>query len=167
MKKIIFLSVFAASFVFVLPVSVAQSAVQPECNIRCLRYDPACGENGQTYGCGEPEALCYGVKVIAKTECSKVNPCLIKKSAASRFECSRRAEQEKFETYLKANIGQLSKVKPVLGGKFYVTKISWKPNREAIVEYEDGHIAVKASAKMGWSRYVKNRVVVLSFKTVK
>ncbi|EEF47112.1 conserved hypothetical protein [Ricinus communis] len=31
--------------------------------IRCLRYDPVCGVNGVTYGCGCPEANFYAVRV--------------------------------------------------------------------------------------------------------
>ncbi|MQM05996.1 hypothetical protein Taro_038813 [Colocasia esculenta] len=34
------------------------------CQINCFRYDPVCGDNGVTYGCGCPEADCNGVPVV-------------------------------------------------------------------------------------------------------
>jgi hypothetical protein len=42
---------------------------QPECAIACLRYDPVCGEDGVTYGCGEADAWCHGVEVAYEGEC--------------------------------------------------------------------------------------------------
>ena len=35
--------------------------------------------------------------------------------------------------------------KEVLGGKFYITKLTWVGDNSGIVEYEDGHIALRAS----------------------
>lgn len=49
------------------------------------------------------------------------------------------------EKYLKGNISDISPEKEVLGGKFYITKIDWIGNNSGIIEYEDGHIALKAS----------------------
>lgn len=49
------------------------------------------------------------------------------------------------EQYLKENISTISPEKEVLGGKFYITKIDWLENNSGIVEYEDGHIALKAT----------------------
>ena len=49
------------------------------------------------------------------------------------------------EKYLKENISNISPEKEVLGGKFYITKIDWIGNNSGIVEYEDGHILLKAS----------------------
>lgn len=46
--------------------------------------------------------------------------------------------------YLKAHISELSPQKEVLGGKFYITKITFENSGNAVVEYEDGHIALKA-----------------------
>ena len=41
----------------------------PACNIACLRYDPVCGVDGQTYGCGVADAHCHGVEVAYPGEC--------------------------------------------------------------------------------------------------
>jgi hypothetical protein len=49
------------------------------------------------------------------------------------------------KNYLKENISTLSPSKEVLGGKFYITKIEWIGDNSGIVEYEDGHIALKAT----------------------
>lgn len=47
------------------------------------------------------------------------------------------------ETYVRQNISELSPVKEVLGGKFYVTEIS-VGDGYGTVAYEDGHIALVA-----------------------
>jgi hypothetical protein len=50
--------------------------------------------------------------------------------------------QEKIYTpYIEKNISNISPVSPVLWGKWYVTKISWKTLNTAKIEYEDWHIA--------------------------
>ncbi|MFA6446615.1 MAG: hypothetical protein WCW14_05215 [Candidatus Paceibacterota bacterium] len=46
--------------------------------------------------------------------------------------------------YLNDNLSVVSPEKEVLGGKFYVTKIILISSDKAEVEYEDGHIALKA-----------------------
>lgn len=43
---------------------------QPECAIACLVYDPVCGTDGVTYGCGEADAHCHGAEVAYPGECS-------------------------------------------------------------------------------------------------
>lgn len=47
--------------------------------------------------------------------------------------------------YLRDNLSDLSPEKEVLGGKFYITKLQFLENNQGIVEYEDGHIALRAS----------------------
>lgn len=51
------------------------------------------------------------------------------------------------ENYIRENISELSPEKEVLGGKFYVTKITFNENESGRVEYEDGHIALVADFK--------------------
>jgi hypothetical protein len=63
--------------------------------------------------------------------------------------------------YLSKNISDISPEKEVLGGKFYITKLTLISNDRAEVEYEDGHIALKAD----FNFIVKNGVVeIINFK---
>ncbi len=54
----------------------------------------------------------------------------------------------RIENHVKANISTLSTEQAVLGGTFYVTRISLAPGVEGrgtgVVEYEDGHMAYVA-----------------------
>jgi hypothetical protein len=52
--------------------------------------------------------------------------------------------QELAAKYIALHLEQLSPEKAVLGGKFYITKITFENAGNAIVEYEDGHIALRA-----------------------
>lgn len=58
-----------------------------------------------------------------------------------------------YEKYIKKNISTLSPVRPVLWGKWHVTKITWLDTNTAIVECEDWHIMesmkINISAKSG------------------
>ncbi len=75
---------------------------------------------------------------------------------ASREECKQiMADKIEFENYIRENISQLSPQKEVLGGKFYVTKIEWADNNNGIVDYEDGHIALKAKFNIAMNAGVK------------
>ncbi|XP_020697820.1 uncharacterized protein LOC110110596 [Dendrobium catenatum] len=47
------------------------------CPINCFRYEPVCGENGVTYGCGCLDAACAGVRVV------KIGPCELSSGAPS------------------------------------------------------------------------------------
>ena len=44
------------------------------------------------------------------------------------------------EDYVRANIGSLSPVEPVLGGSWYVLSVDFAENDHVHVVYEDGHI---------------------------
>lgn len=54
--------------------------------------------------------------------------------------------QNIIKNYIKENISELSPEKESLGGKFYVTEINFQNLDTAIINYEDGHIALKAEA---------------------
>lgn len=56
------------------------------------------------------------------------------------------SDQQSADSYIRANIGDLSPEPAVLGGTFYVTDIAWTGDNEALVSYEDGHIALRARA---------------------
>jgi hypothetical protein len=45
---------------------------QKACSIQCLVYDPVCGVDGVTYGCGEEDVKCNGVEVEYKGECKDI-----------------------------------------------------------------------------------------------
>jgi len=49
------------------------------------------------------------------------------------------------EAYLRENISKLSAEPEVLGGSFYITSIQWPEKDQALIEYEDGHIALEAN----------------------
>ena len=52
--------------------AVFEFEVMPKetCSIQCLVYDPVCGKDGVTYGCGVEDAICHGVEVDYKGECN-------------------------------------------------------------------------------------------------
>jgi len=62
------------------------------------------------------------------------------------------------ENYLKGNISEISPEKEVLGGKFYIINIDWAENNSGQVEYEDGHISLKAdfSYEIDWENKAVN-----------
>lgn len=67
------------------------------------------------------------------------------KSNKPSIPCGERESKEAVKTFLNESLKIISPEKEVLGGKFYVTKIEWVNDSSGIVEYEDGHIALKAS----------------------
>lgn len=48
---------------------------QAQCTIACLRFEPVCGSDGTTYGCGEADAFCHGASVAHDGECTKNEGC--------------------------------------------------------------------------------------------
>lgn len=67
------------------------------------------------------------------------------------------------KNYLNKNISELSPEKEVLGGKFYITNIEFENNENAFIEYEDGHIALKAEIKFK----IKNeKIEVINFELI-
>jgi hypothetical protein len=66
-------------------------------------------------------------------------------SAKPTILCSKIEKEQTVEKYLRENISAISPQKEVLGGKFYITKIIWIGDNSGIIEYEDGHIVVKAT----------------------
>ena len=67
-------------------------------------------------------------------------------------------------TYIESNISQLSPEKAVLGGVFYVTKLDFKYPDIVLIEYEDGHIALKAEANFVIKN--ENNVEIINFKLI-
>lgn len=59
--------------------------------------------------------------------------------------CDINTINESIINYVKNNISQISPEKEVLGGKFYLNKINFIGNNSAVVEYEDGHILLRAT----------------------
>lgn len=76
------------------------------------------------------------------------------------------ADFNDFETYLRANINELSPEPAVLGGTFYVTSITWQPDGAAMVEYEDGHIAFSADVVMARNANLPSNIEVVSFNII-
>ena len=48
---------------------VAGHFCRPMCAVDCFIYDPVCGTDGLTYGCGVPDAECRGIPVAYDGEC--------------------------------------------------------------------------------------------------
>lgn len=51
------------------------------------------------------------------------------------------SERSRVETYLRENINTLSPEPAVLGGKFFITNITFLSTSQVLVSYEDGHNA--------------------------
>ncbi len=85
---------------------------------------------------------------------------LIQEEIESKEEIS---ENDLVTLYIEENISQLSPTETVLGGTFYVTNLNFIDNNSAIVEYEDGHIALQAEATYS---ILDNQVVIESFQII-
>ena len=73
------------------------------------------------------------------------------------------------EKYIGNHISELSPQKEVLGGSFFVTKISWIENNLGRVEYEDGHIALQALFDYIITKDEKNNtytISIINFKNI-
>lgn len=71
--------------------------------------------------------------------------------------------EELVYNYIEQNISELSPEPEVLGGTFHVTSIDFIDDNLAIVEYEDGHIALEAQVIYS---VVNNRVNINSFQLI-
>jgi len=85
------------------------------------------------------------------------------KSKCLRFweePCLSDVEISAVQEYINKNISELSSKKEVLGGKFYVTNIRFNSPGSITVDYEDGHIALRAQAEY---EYSNSMIVITSF----
>jgi hypothetical protein len=73
-------------------------------------------------------------------------------------------EQALVEDYLIDNISQLSPQEEVLGGGFYVTAIDFIDSQSCLVDYEDGHIALRA--KVVFNVKAEEKVEINSFEII-
>lgn len=67
------------------------------------------------------------------------------KTSKPSMPCGSIELKETLKTFLNESLSNISPEKEVLGGKFFVTNLELSENNSGIVEYEDGHIALKAS----------------------
>ena len=65
--------------------------------------------------------------------------------------------------YIKNNISELSPEEAALGGFFYITNIDFIDDKLVIVDYEDGHIALKAKVKYSIK---DNNVIIQDFELI-
>lgn len=73
-------------------------------------------------------------------------------------------EQQTVLKYLEENISDISTEKEVLGGKFYITSLDFLDGNNAILEYEDGHIALKAEINF---QYIdENNITINKFEII-
>ncbi len=79
------------------------------------------------------------------------------------FQLLEKDEEELVTNYIKENISELSPEEEVLGGTFFVTNIDFVSDSLAIVEYEDGHIALEAETMFSIEN---NKVTIESFKLI-
>lgn len=73
-------------------------------------------------------------------------------------------KQELVRTYLQENISNLSPEKEVLGGTFYITEFEFMDSETCLINYEDGHIALRA--KVNFNVSAQGDVEIVSFDLV-
>lgn len=73
-------------------------------------------------------------------------------------------EQNLIKDYLASRLSELSPIKEVLGGKFYLTAIQFISDTQVLIDYEDGHIALQA--EVGYTLN-KQELKINSFKITK
>lgn len=73
-------------------------------------------------------------------------------------------EQNLIKDYLASHLSALSPTKEVLGGKFYLTDITFPLSNQAVIAYEDGHIALQAEVNYTLNEKELN---IDSFKIIK
>lgn len=69
---------------------------------------------------------------------------------------------ELVNNYIRKNISEISPQKEVLGGKFYITDLQISSDGKGFVEYEDGHILVKATFEYSIDK--SNQIKIFNFK---
>lgn len=73
------------------------------------------------------------------------------------------ADRQEFEAFLRLNLSELSPEKEVLGGTFYLTSLAWINDHEAVIDYEDGHIALRAQVSFSYLDVNTGQVQVDNF----
>ncbi len=97
---------------------------------------------------GEQYAIAYFGEVIERSDgvyVFKNKDSLYPQEKMQKMDCLELGEKINVEKYIRDNIKNLSKVKEVLGGNWYVTIVKINPvSNSGEVTYEDGHIEEKA-----------------------
>lgn len=89
---------------------------------------------------------------------------LFPQNKMNNMDCLELEEKISVEQYVRENIKNISNIKEVLGGNWYVTKLKIdNQNNTGEVEYEDGHILDRASFDYEYDIATKN-INVLNFK---
>jgi len=113
---------------FVTPAAQAQFE---ETKARCIGFSKL--TNAMEMAADAPgESLCFGVLLDAKEGAPVDEPIDTPNGKVMSI-----------ESYVTLNISNLSPVKEVLGGTYYVTSIEANEGK-GVVSYEDGHIALTA-----------------------
>lgn len=112
-------------------------------------------KNTELLGSDRDEHGCIGS--AGYTWCEVKNKCL----RVWEESCS---IEDELKNYLRDNISRLSPEPEVLGGKFYVTNLELISPNKALVEYEDGHIALKADFVFSYDD--NDTLIITDFKLV-